>query len=136
MAIHVYPALFSKEENGMYSVYFPDFDCTNYSCTTGGNDLKDAMVMANDALCLTLYGMEDDGATIPTPSDMSKIDIQNSGDFVSLVQCDTTFYHNYYSKKAVRKTLTIPAYLNVIAEKEGINFSHVLQEALKRQLGV
>ena len=58
------------------------------------------------------------------------------GEFVSLVTCDTLEYRKYYDNKAVKKTLTIPAWLNTMAEREGINFSAVLQSALKKELHV
>lgn len=137
MAKYVYPAIFSKEENGGYSVVFPDFDenC-KYGCATQGKDIKDAMFMANDALCLTLYDMEETGAIMPNPSDISVLKGEKPGDFVSLVDCDTEFYRKFYAKKAVRKMLTIPAYLNVMAEKQNINFSQVLQEALRQRLNI
>jgi len=137
MAKYVYPAIFSKEKGEGYSVFFPDFDenC-KYSCTTQGKDAKDAMLMANDALCLTLYDMEEKGVVIPNPSDISVLKTEKVGDFASLVDCDTEFYRKFYAKKAVRKMLTIPAYLNVMAENENVNFSQVLQEALKSKLGI
>ncbi|MCL2060998.1 MAG: type II toxin-antitoxin system HicB family antitoxin [Firmicutes bacterium] len=134
MAKYVYPAIFTKEATGGYSVGFPDFgdDC-KYGCSTQGKDLNDALFMANDALCLTLYDMEESGEVIPKSSDISLIKTDKAGDFVSLVSCDTEYYRKFYEKKAVRKTLTIPAYLNVMAERENINFSQVLQEALKQR---
>ena len=65
MAKYVYPAILTPEENGQYSVIFPDIK----NCYTGGDDMADALEMAEDVLCLTLYGMEKDGKKIPPPSD-------------------------------------------------------------------
>ena len=136
MAKYVYPAVFTKEKAGGYSVDFPDFETTKHGCFTSGKDIKDAMLMANDALCLTLYDMEELNEKPPKPSDITELKVSSEGDFVSLVDCNTEFYRRYFAKKAVRKTLTIPAALNVMAEHENINFSQVLQEALKSRLGI
>ena len=129
MAKYVYPAIFTKEDNGQYSVHFPDIE----NCYTGGNDMADALDMAEDVLCLMLYDMEKEGKAIPVPSDSKKIK-PDSNSVVSLVRCDTDFYKRFYENKSVKKTLTIPMWLNERAERANINFSGVLQEALKVQL--
>ena len=88
---------------------------------------------AEDALCLMLYDMEECGEKIPQAS--RPADIKTKGDaFVSIVPCDTLDYRRQYDNKAVKKTLTIPSWLNTMAEREGINFSATLQDALKQQL--
>ncbi|OZV12379.1 HicB family protein [Tissierella sp. P1] len=131
MAKYVYPAIFSKEENGLYSIVFPDFE----ACFTQGDDIQDGLFMANDVLCLTLYDMEENKKEIPTPSDPLKIKVENN-EFVTLVSCDTLEYRKFYDNKAVKKTLTIPSWLNTMAEREEINFSQLLQEALKDRLQI
>lgn len=131
MANYVYPAIFTLEESGKYSVRFPDVK----SCFTQGNDLADALEMAEDALCLVLYDKEEKGDEIPVPSDIKKIEA-DAEDIVSLVHCDTLEYRKMYNNSAVKKTLTIPAWLNTIAEKENVNFSQVLQDALRSKLHV
>ena len=95
------------------------------------------MSNAQDALCLMLYDLEESGEFIPAPSDA--LDIEKTlgdNEFISLVSCDTLEYRQYFDQKAVKKTLTIPSWLNTLAEREGINFSSVLQAALKRTLGI
>lgn len=130
MAKYVYPAVFTPEENG-YSINFPDFE----SCYTSAQTLEDGMVMANDVLCLTLYGMEEEGKEIPKASGAKEV--QTEGDsFVTLIACDTVEYRKLYDNRAVKKTLSIPAWLNTLAEREGVNFSMVLQNALKSQLHI
>lgn len=130
--MYVFPAVFEREENG-YSVYFPDIS----GCYTSGKTLDEAMSMAEDALCLMLYDMEEDKKEIPTPSSIEQIkDNIGARDFVSLIKCDTMAYRKFYKEKSVRKTLTIPAWLNDMALKNQINFSQILQAALKRELGV
>ena len=130
MSKYAYPAVFAKENEG-YSVSFPDIE----GCYTCGAALPEAVQMAEDALCLTLYDMDEEGAAIPEPSDIRSIQ-SGTGEIVSLVCCDTLEYRKKYDKKAVKKTLTIPAWLNTMAEKQGVNFSTVLQKALKEQLSI
>ena len=133
MAKYIYPAIFTPEEDGGYSVRFPDVD----GCFTGGDSLAGAMEMANDALCLMLYDKEQSGAEIPAASSVPAVQTQAEGDeFVSLVACDTIAYRKFYDNKAVKKTLSIPSWLNDMAERAGINFSGTLQEALKQQLNI
>jgi len=129
MAKYVYPAVFTEEDDGKYSVSFPDVE----NCYTGGDDMADAIEMATDVLCLMLYDMEQDKKEIPLPSDYGTIKTGES-DIVSLVACDTEFYRRYYEQKSIKKTLTIPMWLNERAERAGINFSATLQTALKQEL--
>lgn len=91
--------------------------------------------MASGTLCLTLYNLEEKKANIPLASEVSAIKT-GKDEFVSLVACDTLEYRKYYDNKAVKKTPTIPAWLNTTAEREGINFSAVLQAALKSALHI
>ena len=130
MAKYIYPAVFTKEDS-LYSVHFPDFE----SCYTQGESLQDAFEMAADVLCLTLYEMEEAAQKIPEPSAVKSIETQET-EFVSLVSCDTLEYRKLYDNKAVKKTLTIPTWLNTMAEKQSVNFSAVLQNALKEQLNL
>ena len=133
MAKYVYPAIFTPEAEGGYSIRFPDIE----NCFTDADDLTTAMEMANDALCLMLYDLEQDGKPIPQAS--QAVDIQASvrgGEFVSLIACDTIAYRKFFDNKAVKKTLSIPSWLNDMAERAGINFSGTLQEALKQQLNI
>lgn len=129
MAKYLFPAIFVKEENGQYSVNFPDVP----QCYTSGDNLQDAYDMAQDVLCLRLYDMEEAGEVIPLPSEARSISV-GLNETVSLVGCDTIEYRRLNDNKAVKKTLTIPAWLNTMAEREGLNFSAVLQNALKNEL--
>lgn len=130
MAKYIYPAIFAKDGE-FYTVRFPDLE----GCYTQGEDLQDAYEMAEDVLCLMLYDLEEEGESIPLASEVSAIKTEK-GEFVSLVSCDTLEYRQYYDNKAVKKTLTIPAWLNTMSEREGINFSAVLQSALKSELHI
>ncbi len=131
MASYIYPAIFAKEENGIYSINFPDFE----ACFTQGDDIQDGLTMANDVLNLTLYSMEENGQEIPISTDPSSIIVEDN-EFVTLVSCDTLEYRKFFDNKAVKKTLTIPNWLNIMAERKEINFSQVLQEALKERLNL
>lgn len=131
MSKYVYPAIFTREGD-LYTVSFPDIR----NCFTQGEDLNDAIDMANDVLCLTLYHMEKDEQPIPEPTDIRDIRFDPADSFVSLVSCDTLEYRKFYEKRSVKKTLTIPEWLNTIAEKSNINFSATLQDALIRKLGL
>ena len=131
MAKYIYPAIFTKEDEGGYSIKFPDLE----GCYTQGEDIQDGLEMANDVLCFTLYDLEEEKKEIPVPSDPLAIKAGEKS-FISLVDCDTLEYRKFYHNQAVKKTLTIPAWLNSMAEKEGVNFSQVLQNALKEQLHV
>jgi predicted RNase H-like HicB family nuclease len=94
MAKYVYPAIFTQENDGGYSILFPDLE----SCYTSGDNMADALDMAEDVLCLTLYDMEKDNKQIPAPSNIKDI-ITSEADVVSLVVCDTEFYRRYYENK-------------------------------------
>ncbi|MBP3297732.1 MAG: DNA/RNA nuclease SfsA [Lachnospiraceae bacterium] len=128
---YVYPAVFVQEKEGGYSVYFRDLQ----GCYTCGDNLADAILMAEDVLALTLWDYETDKKDIPAPTDISKIKIK-SGEFVNFICADTVEYAKKVSTRSVKKTLSIPEWLNTKAEEAGVNFSKVLQEALKEKLGV
>ena len=97
--------------------------------------MADALEMAEDVLCLTLYDMEKDEKAIPAPSNSKEIEVGKHS-VVSLVRCDTEFYRRFYENKSIKKTLTIPMWLNERAERANINFSGILQEALKSHLQI
>ena len=131
MAKYVFPAIFTPEEGGGYSIRFPDLK----NCFTDADDLTEAMGNAEDVLCMMLYHLERDGKDAPAPSALGAVQSQCVGDeFVTLIDCDTIEYRKFHENRAVKKTLSIPSWLNEMAEAAGINFSGVLQEALKRQL--
>lgn len=125
---YVYPAIFAKESEG-YSVRFPDVP----NCFTSGADLPEALEMAQDVLNLMLMEREDKGLSISPPSDLSALACAGN-EFASLVSADTTEYRKLYGDYAVKKTLSIPAWLNTLAEKNNLNFSATLQKALKEAL--
>lgn len=128
MAKYAYPAVFTKENSG-YSITFRDLE----GCFTCGSSITEGLEMAEDVLALVLYGYETDGRQIPMPSEPSEMK-RTDNEFINYVKCDTTKYRKLYNNKAVKKTLTIPEWLNEEAMAKGINFSATLQEALKSRL--
>ena len=128
---YAYPAVFSPEENGLFSVNFPDLE----GCYTTGDNMADAVYMAQDVLCLTLYDIEQSKKPMPEASNPRSVAIVDGG-FISIIAVDTDFYRRFYENKSVKKTLTIPMWLNERAERANINFSGILQAALKERLHI
>jgi predicted RNase H-like HicB family nuclease len=128
---YIFPAIFELGENKGYCISFPDLS----GCITEGETLEEAYNMAKEALELHLYGMEEDGDIIPIPTQPNKIKL-NSDSFISLVEAWMPLIRNEMSNKAVKKTLTIPKWLNDEAENKKVNFSQILQAALKEHLGI
>ena len=133
LAKYIFPAVFDpgEDESKGYTVTFPDLP----GCITEGSDLEEAMVMARDALSGFLYSMEEDNESIPTPSAPKEVSSDGNA-FVVLVEAWTDIIREELENKAIKKTLTIPKWLNDAAETEGINFSHLLQFAIKQRLGI
>jgi predicted RNase H-like HicB family nuclease len=136
MMLSIYPACFYKEEEG-YSVIFPDLNWL----ATQGDTLDEAMEMAVECLAGYLHTCQINGEMLPKPSKISDIDPrviskqiapdEPMGEaFVNMVSVDVAAYAKQHFEKSVRKTLTIPAWLNAAALEMDINFSQVLQEAL------
>ena len=135
--LSAYPACFYKEREGGYSVIFPDLD----HLATCGETLEEALKMAVDCLAGYLYTLKMTGETIPEPSAPDKIDPDEECDeyaevFVNLVTVDVDEYARTHFEKAIKKTLTIPSWLNDLAIQNKINFSQVLQKALKAELNL
>ena len=128
---YIYPAVFNPCEEGGYCITFPDLP----GIVTEGDTLEEAYLMAKEALELHLWGMEDDNDTIPKPTLPNKITAPEGG-FVSLVEAFLPPIRDKMANKAISKTLTLPRWLNELGEKKKVNFSHILQTALKNHLGV
>ncbi|MCC8069246.1 MAG: type II toxin-antitoxin system HicB family antitoxin [Ruminococcus sp.] len=133
--LSIYPACFYEEENGQYSVIFPDL---NHLATFGDN-LTDAMEMAIDCLADYIYSVKLSNEEIPKASNIKDIDIDSEYNeyksaFVNMVSVDVEEYAKKHFTKSVKKTLTIPSWLNEKAIEENINFSQLLQDALKERL--
>lgn len=110
-------------------VYVPDFNIN-----TQGTDFADAIAMARDAIGIMGIDMEDENEVLPDPSDISEVKAKNKDAVVSLVDVDFSEYRRKNDMRTVKKNCTIPSWLNFEAEKAGVNFSAVLQAALKSEL--
>jgi len=123
-----YPACFYPciEKKGGFAVVVPDLP----GCVSEGDDLADAIYMATDAASGWVLDELEDGKPIPPASPINEIVPDEPDGFVSLLVLDMDAYAEKYGSKAVRKNLTIPAWLNTFAEARHINFSQVLQDSL------
>lgn len=125
-----YPALFHKEENGGFWVSFPDIP----ECLTQGKDMSQAYEMAVDALGLALEDRLREN-NVPAPTSIDFLIVEENS-YPVIIEFNLWEYRKKHSCRAVKKTLSIPEWLNDEAMKKGINFSAVLQEALKARLGI
>ena len=126
----VYPITLKKGKKYIV-VYIPDFNINSQ-----GIDIADAIEMARDAIGAVGIDMIENGEELPKGSKMKDIVEKYPDEEVTLVDIDFTEYKRQNDMKAVRKNCTIPSWLNWKAEKAGINFSAVLQAALKKELGI
>ncbi len=118
--LFVYPAIFHKDD-GAYWVEFPDLE----GCHSYGDTIQETMEAAQEALAAYLLTLLEQGRPLAAPSDISAFHPDDG--FTSLVSCNI---HQCGETKSVKKTLTIPSWLNDRAMSMGINFSKVLQDAL------
>ena len=125
---YFYPAVFTYEDNQEIAVVFPDLDCA----TSGVND-EDALLSARELLGCVLNGLEEDKEEIPAPTPLSKIELQEN-ERVVLIDVYMPSVRMAQKNRSVNRTVTLPAWLNALALEHNINFSQVLQEALKTQL--
>lgn len=125
----IYPAVLYpfSDGSGGYSVEFPDLP----GCVTEGRNLEEAMEMGIDAASGWVLDELEEGNPVPSASEYKDI-VPREGGIVTLFSLDMDSYAEKYGEKSVRKNLTIPAWLNTFAEKNNINFSQVLQDALLR----
>ena len=123
-----YPAIFHPAEEGGFWVSFPDIP----ECLTEGDDMQQAYEMAVEALGLSLTTMESEGEKMPDASAPDKIEVEDG--FLVVIEFDMMEYRKKHCSKAVKKTLSIPEWLNEAAIRAGVNFSQVLQEALMEKV--
>lgn len=128
---YVFPAVLTYEEGYEIAVTFPDLP----GCATSGEDDAEALAMGKEALGLHLWGMELDGDEIPSPSKIKDIKL-DEGEVVAMVEVYMPAVRLSQENKSVNRTVTLPAWLNAKALEQGVNFSQVLQDALKRGMGI
>lgn len=133
--LSAYPAYFYEEHEGGYSVVFPDLN----HLATQGEDLTEAFAMAIDCLAGYLFTLKQEKEVPPQPSDLKNLNVDDEyteykSAFVNIVTVDVEEYAKLHFEKPVKKTLTIPKWLNDTAVANNINFSNVLQNALLKEL--
>jgi predicted RNase H-like HicB family nuclease len=124
----VYPIILTPTETG-YFITIPDLEIN-----TQGNTLPEAMEMARDAIGLMGIDLEDDGKYLPVPYSV-RIEAEDN-DIVTLVDVDFGEYRRKVDNRAVKKNCTIPYWMSVEADKAGVNYSRVLQDAITVLLGL
>ena len=135
MRKHTYFAVFEPNSSGGYGVYFPDLP----GCVSVGDNFEHAQSMAEESLGLHLYGMEKDDDEIPLPNQPENLDIDpetSAGYVITPITIYPDIVMDRLDNRAVRTNITLPAWLKDLAEKQGINFSQLLQISLKEHLGL
>lgn len=127
---YFYPAVFTYEPGQEIAVDFPDLGCA----TSGVND-DDALLSARELLGCVLYGLEEDGEEIPAPTPLADI-VTQANEYAVLVDVYMPSIRQANINRSVNRTVTLPAWLNAAALERNINFSQVLQDALKAQLNL
>lgn len=127
---YIYPAIFHFADDGI-SVEFPDLP----GCFSYGNNELEAVSNAKEALALHIFGLEDDSESIPSPSHIRTITVDKN-EIVVLIDIWMKPVRDYMQNKAIKKTLTIPKWLNDVAIENDVNFSQLLQTAIKNYLGI
>ncbi|HYE80561.1 MAG TPA: type II toxin-antitoxin system HicB family antitoxin [Clostridia bacterium] len=127
---YIYPAIFNYAEDGI-SIIFPDLP----SCLPCAANIDEAVHNAKEAMALHLYGMEEDNDLILEPTSTDKIELEPNQAIV-LVEAHMPLYREAIENDYVRKNVTLPHWLEKLAESKDINFSQVLQKALKDILGI
>lgn len=127
---YFYPAIFTYEPDQEIAVTFPDLDVA-----TSGENEDDALISARELLGISLFGLEEDGEEIPEPTPLSKVETQENERAV-LVDVYMPSIRMAQVNRSVSRTVTLPAWMNAAALERNVNFSQVLQEALKKELHI
>lgn len=129
----IYPACFYPFSKGNgYTVVVPDLP----GCVTEWSSLEEAIQMGIDVACGWILTSIEDGEELPKPSNLKNIELEYDNGFVNYLVLNIDEYAKSYGNTSIKKTLSIPNWLNTLAEKQNINFSQVLQTALKQKLGI
>ncbi len=128
--VYIYPAIFQRNDDGGYSVSFPDLK----GCVTEGDTLEKAVYMAKDAMALWLDVAIENSDTIPNASSPESVTVEK-GNFVSLVDIDLDAYRKEHDTQPIRRTISLPNWMDIKARDAGLSLSKVLQDALAERLG-
>ena len=127
---YIYPAIFDYADDGI-SIEFPDLP----GCFSCADTDEEALLMAEDVLGLYMENIEAEGEDIPEPSNLKDISVEDNQKTV-LISVWMPIVRKAINNKSIKKTLTIPQWLDMMAREQDLNFSYVLQEALKRELNI
>lgn len=127
---YVYPAIFTYDDDGI-NIEFPDIE----GCFSCADTDEEALYMAEDVLGLCLLVLEEDDEKIPEPSNLKNIKVEENQK-TSLISVWMPTVRKAINNKSIKKTLTIPQWLDVMAREKDINFSYILQEGLKKELNL
>lgn len=127
---YIYPAIFDYANDGI-SIEFPDLP----GCLSCADTDEEALYMAKDALGLWIDYMERENEDVPEPTSLLDIELEDNQKSV-LIEVWMPTVRNAIDNKPIRKTVTIPQWLDIMAREEDLNFSYILQEALKKELNV
>ena len=127
---YAYPVILTPD-GGSYVAYFPDFDSG-----TQGESLADAIDMSADAIGLLGITMQDEGDSLPVPTKLRDVRKENEEDIVTLVSVDFEEYRRKHDNRAVRRNVSLPAWLDDAARNSGVNVSAILSAALKKELHI
>lgn len=127
---YFYPAVFTYEPDQEIAVTFPDLDVA-----TSGENEDDALISARELLGCVLYGLEEDGKEIPAPTPLSNVHTQEN-ERTLLVDVYMPSIRMAQVNRSVNRTVTLPAWLNAAALERNVNFSQILQDALKKELHI
>ena len=127
---YVYPALFVKEDESII-VTFPDLEDT----FTDGATMQEAFENAEDVLNLMLWNREEEKDDIPMPSSPEQITVPQEAT-LAMIKADTLAYRKLHDQKTIRRSITIPSWLDTLARERNINFSQLMQNAIRRECGI
>lgn len=127
---YVFPAIFHDDPDGI-SITFPDLP----GCLPCADSMEEAFRNAKEALQLHLFGMEEDNEEIPLPSRVSELHCEEN-ESIAMIEAWMPPFRERMANKAMNKTVTIPRWLDILARRQKVNYSHLLQDALKQYLGV
>jgi len=128
--IYVFPAILTQYEDNI-GITFPDLP----GCVSNAKNMDEAVKNAKKTLALHLFGMEEDGIDIPSPSSINNLKL-DSNEIPLLVEVYMPLYRNAIESATVKTTVTMPQWLKSLAEEKNVNFSQLLQSALKEHLGI
>lgn len=128
---YIYTAVFSAGEDGTVYARVPDLP----GCITTGRDLQDAIEQITDAASGWLVVAEDEGLEIAAPTPQRDVP-REASDALSLIRIDTIEYRAQTDTRAVRKNVSLPAWMATLADRRGLNCSQILQESLRDRLSV